>query len=78
MFVGVAIMWVGYTCTWWGYGRLRGPVSLLDLIVPGRTPTFGPAAPPPGVLQGNGIGGAIASGAAAAPPAPPFPPVPVF
>lgn len=57
MAVGVGILFVGYTLTWWGWRRLQGSVDLLDLIVPGRNPGVKP-------LSG-GVGGVGAAGATA-------------
>lgn len=64
MFAGAFLLFAGYTLMWWGWERLGGNVDLMDLIVPGRLPTFrsthaGPATPPP---VGTGPGTKDASG----------------
>lgn len=36
--VPLAVLWAGYTITWYGYVLTKGPcLGLLDLVLPGRT-----------------------------------------
>lgn len=58
--LGVGIVWLGYTGAWWGWNCLQGRVKagsnwpdLLDLIVPGRTPTATAAAAAPPAAGGQ-------------------------
>jgi hypothetical protein len=50
--IGFGLAWVGYTLMLLGWGKVKGyPVTVADLVVPGRLTSW----PPPGA--GKGIGG---------------------
>lgn len=39
MVVGVGLVWIGYTITWWGWCRVtKCTNAFMDLVVPGREP----------------------------------------
>lgn len=67
MAVGLALVWVGYTLSYFGVCSIRGPgVGLLDLVIPGRKvviPAGGSGASTgSGFPAGTTISGADANG----------------